>query len=45
LVVASVDAVGVPRPVILFEPIAIAPVIVPPLSDSFAAKALVIVVA
>jgi hypothetical protein len=42
---ASVDAVGVPRPVILFVPMAIAPVIVPPVSDNLAAKELVIVVA
>jgi hypothetical protein len=42
---ASVDEVGSARPVILFVPIAIAPVIVPPDSDNLPAKALVIVVA
>jgi hypothetical protein len=42
---ASVDAVGVPRPVILFVPMAIAPVIVPPVRDNLSSRELVIVVA
>jgi hypothetical protein len=39
LVVASALFVGVPKPVILAVPIAIAPLIVPPVKDSFNASA------